>query len=474
MTETVVSLDVERRKRVLTTARLTDLGNAERLVAMHGDELRYVPRAKKWYVWDGKRWAIDDTLEVQRRAKRTMRALLHEAIEMEGGDTRDAYLKHATASEANSRLKAAVERAAAESGVAVLPDAFDAPPMVMNVENGVLDLATGELRAHDRGLLMTKLVRIEYPEREAAECPVWCSFLDRVFAGDAALIAYLQRAIGYTLTADTREQCLHLLYGTGANGKSTFLEVLALLLGDYAIAADFSTFLDKVRSDGPRNDIARLAGARLVRSSEIGEGKRFNEALVKTLTGGEKISARFLYAEDFEFTPTFKLWFSFNHKPVIRGTDHAIWRRVRLIPFEVTIADAEKDDTLLAKLKTELPGILRWAVDGCIAWRRDGLKPPESVIAATEEYRSESDTLAAFVDDRCAIGNAFEVRAGDLYMAYKLWAEKGSEYVMNQTVFGRKMEERGHHSEKRGGVKYRRGIRLLVQPKAESDASTLF
>lgn len=458
----VVSLDAARRRRVLIDARLTDVGNGERLIALHGSDIRYVPKAKKWYLWDGRRWALDDTLEVQRRAKDTARALMKAALEMDG-DRRAVFTKHAAAIEANARLKAMIERAGAEPGVAVLPDAFDAAPLVMNVANGVLDLTTGSLGVHDRALLMTKLVDIEYPDRESAECPLWCAFLEKIFAGDHALIAYLQRAIGYTLTADTREQCLHLLYGTGANGKSTFLEILALIMGDYAVAADFSTFLDKVRTEGPRNDIARLAGARLVRSSEIGEGKRFNEALVKSLTGGEKISARFLYAEDFEFTPTFKLWFSFNHKPVIRGTDHAIWRRVRLIPFAVTISDNEKDDTLLEKLKLELPGILRWAVDGCIAWQREGLKPPDSVLAATAEYRSESDTLGAFLDECCVIDRLAQTSASDLYREFKRWAESGGEYVMSQTAFGRKIDERGFEWYKSHGTKYRRGIRLHEQ-----------
>lgn len=474
MTAEVIDLDARRVQHVIAEAGLTDIGNAERMIALHGDAMRYVPKSKKWYTWDQRRWIVDDTLAVQRYAKNTVRAMLRESADLDGTERKNLS-RHANASEANGRIKAMLERAAAEPGVAIMPDSFDAHPMRLNAANGVLDLETGQLMPHRREFLMTKLVPFDYPEREAAECPLWLTFLDRVFGGDAELIEYLQRAIGYTLTGVTREQCLHLLYGTGANGKSTFLEIVAELLGDYAVQADFATFLDKKNSDGPRNDIARLNGARLVRSSEVGEGKRFNEALVKSLTGGEKISARFLYAEDFEFTPTFKLWFSFNHKPVIRGTDHAIWRRVRLIPFAVTIADDEKDDQLLSKLRAELPGILRWAVDGCVSWQKIGLKPPESIVAATDSYRTESDTLGAFIDECCVLGPGFEEGATPLYKAFKRWAHDGSEYEMSQTAFGRKMTERGFDvdaNDTARKLKFRRGLRLKAeyQPKNEQQS----
>lgn len=465
----VLALEPERKKRVLLNARLTDLGNGERLVEMHGDALRYVPTSKKWHCWDGRRWVVDDLLDVQRRAKETVRAVGKLAFEMEYGADRIQRLKFAQDSESNGKLKAMIERAAAEPGIAVLPESFDAHPFLLNVANGVVDLSTGELGPHDRNLLMTKLVPVEYPGRDDAECPLWLAFLDRVFAGDQVMISYVQRAIGYTLTGDTREQCLHLLYGTGANGKSTFQEIIADITGDYSLQADFSTFLEKKHNDGPRNEIAALKGARYVRSSEIGEGKRFNEALIKTLTGGEKMRARFLYAEEFEFTPAFKLWFSFNHKPLIRGTDHAIWRRVRLIPFAVTIPDSEKDDMLKAKLRVELPGILRWAVDGCLAWHREGLRPPDSVLAATAAYRAESDTLGAFIEECCELGTKLEEAAAPLYKAYKKWAHDGGEFEMSQTAFGRKLSDRGFDVDTSRRHKYRRGLSLKAefQPQDE-------
>jgi putative DNA primase/helicase len=241
-----------------------------------------------------------------------------------------------------------------------------------------------------------------------------------------------------------------------------FVDVLTSLLGDYAATADFNSFIEKKSDAAPRNDLARLNGARMVRSSEVGEGKRFDEALIKTLTGSEKISARFLYSEAFEFEPTFKLWFSANHKPVIRGTDYGIWRRVRLVPFNVTIPlEARRPyEAVLRELCDEHAGILAWAVRGCLEWRHAGLQPPDSVLAATAAYRADSDVLGAFLEDSCELNPAFEVSATDLYAAYSRWAKEGGEYAMTLTAFGRRLEERGIVGIRRGGSKYRKGLKL--------------
>jgi putative DNA primase/helicase len=265
---------------------------------------------------------------------------------------------------------------------------------------------------------------------------------------------------------------LFFLHGSGANGKTTFLEIIRAITGDYAAVADFTTFLEK-RGDGPRNDVARLFGARVVTSSEVGEGKRLNESLVKALTGGEMISARFLYADLFEFMPTFKVFLAANHKPVIRGTDDGIWRRVRLVPFTVQIPAEEQDKELLAKLRGELPGILRWALAGCILWQRHGLGIPDEVRAATEAYRSESDTMGAFLEEYCELGTGFEFSepASALYAAYAQWAREGGEYQLSQTAFGRRLEERGIVAVKKGtgGSRkvWRDGVRLVVRPAAQ-------
>jgi putative DNA primase/helicase len=277
---------------------------------------------------------------------------------------------------------------------------------------------------------MTKVAPAPYDAD--AKCPTWLAFLARIMNGNQPLIDFLQRAVGYSLTGTTGERCLLFLYGIGANGKSTFLEVLRALLAEYAQQADFTTFLERKGDSGPRNDIARLFGARVVTSSEVGEGKRLNESLVKTLTGNDTVTARFLHAEFFEFSPQFKLWLAANHRPVIRGTDNAIWTRVRLVPFLVSIPEGERDLGLKDKLVAELPGILAWAVQGCLLWHEYGLGMPAAVQEATESYRRESDTLGAFLED-CTVAEAdAATKATELYQAYKQWAEEAGEYQLTR------------------------------------------
>jgi putative DNA primase/helicase len=446
--------------------RRTDTGNAERFVDQHGANVRYLPAWKQWLVWDGKRWKTDGTFQVHRLAKDTVRAIYLDVAKMTDESEKRDWVKHAMQSEADRSIRAMLQRVMAEPGIAIVPDQLDADPWLLAVENGVIDLRTGTLQPHDRTLLMTKLVPAVFdPE---ARCERWESFLHRVMGGNRELIAFLQRAVGYSLTGSTGERCLLFLYGVGANGKSTFLEVLRSLLAEYAQQADFTTFLER-KGDGPRNDVARLFGARVVTSSEVGEGKRLNESLVKTLTGNDTVTARFLHAEFFEFSPTFKLWLAANHRPVIRGTDNAIWGRVRLVPFTVAIPEEERDQDLKRKLLTELPGILAWAVAGCLLWLEQGLGMPQAVLDATESYRRESDTLGAFIEDCCELlpsNREIATRSMDLYSVYKRWADDGGEYALSLTAFGRQLEERGIQAEKRGTgnarVKWRVGIRLTV------------
>jgi len=443
----------------------TDVGNAERLVSLYGTEFCWVHKWKSWMVFDGTRWARDESNTVERYAKQAVRSILADAAQIEDKETRTKLVTHAMQSESNGRIIGLIARAKAEPGVAQRTEIFDRHPFLLNVANGCLDLRTGRLGSHDRTHFLTKCAPVPFdPE---ALCPTWERFLLDVFGGRYDLISYVQRAVGYSLTGDTSEQCLQLMHGSGSNGKSTFLEVLQALFGDYGIQADFSTFLDGKTQDGPRNDVARLAGARMVRSSEVGEGKRFNESLVKALTGSETIAARFLFSESFEFTPTFKLWFAANHKPVIRGTDHAIWRRVRLIPFDVQFSGEKKDGQMKEKLMAELPGILAWAVAGCLLWIENGLNPPPDVQAATDDYRRESDVIGSFLEDSCETGAGLKVGATELYHAYKKWAKDSGEYELSMTAFGRRLEERGFGVRK-CGVKYRLGLRLNAAVQASS------
>jgi putative DNA primase/helicase len=363
---------------------LTGGGNGQRLVDLHGLDIRYVHPWKQWLVWDGRRFQPDTTGELMRRAKMGVLRLYAEAAAERDPDRRKALATWARRSDSEARMREMINLAASEPYVPVRPAELDSQPWRLNVEDGTIDLRTGELLPHSRRDLITKLAPVRFDPK--ATCPTWLAFLDRVLGHDADLVGFLQRAIGYSLTGDTGEQVLFFLYGTGANGKSTLLETLRALLGDYAQQTDFTTLLER-RGDGPRNDIAALQGARFVAAIEAAEGRRLAEGLVKQLTGGDAVSVRKLYSEPFTFRPEFKLWLAANHKPVIRGTDQAIWRRIRLVPFTIAIPEGERDHELGLKLRAELPGILRWAVAGC-------QKLFGQALTEREYHRVKSGTVA--------------------------------------------------------------------------------
>lgn len=466
----------------------TDMGNGQRLAERHGDKLRHI---HQWgyLVWDERRWECDETGAVMRLAKETTLSIFDEAqpfidliraaaddlkkaaafsdeeaiekaeeMNEAAAEKKEQIQKWALACQALKRLEAMIELAASEPGIAARHTEFDAHPYLLNCQNGTLDLCTGELRPHDPADSLTRITSASFDQ--TATCPTWLSFLDCVFDHDTELIEFIRRAIGYTLTGDTREQCLFFMYGTGKNGKSTFAEVLLSLVGDYGRKTPAETLLAK-RNDGElRNDVAALAGRRLVVAAELPEGRRLNEALTKDLTGGDTIAARFLYKEFFEFRPQFKLWLYGNHKPVIRGTDEGIWRRIRLIPFTVTIAENERDPDLPNKLRAELPGILAWAMGGSLAWQTHGLPSPTKVKTATNDYRAEQDVLAAFIAECCFVKSSAEVKAGDLYAAYKSYAEQEA---VSQKAFAMRLHSLGLTPHKgTGGARIWRGLGLLA------------
>ncbi len=416
---------------------LTDLGNAERLIAQHGRDVRYCFLWAKWLVWTGSRWERDDSGRVHRLAKEVVRGIYGEAAAAEDDSERKALAKHAASSEAKNRIEAMLELA--KSDVPVSPDDLDANPWLLNAPNGTVNLKTGEIQPHRREDLITKMAGAEY--RPDAPSPVWDTFLKRVLPGDE-LRAFVQGGTGYSATGDTSEQCLFINHGAGANGKSTFQEAIAASLGDYATRTPTEMLLAK-RAGGIPNDVARLKGARFVAASETEQGRHLAESLVKDLTGQDTISARFMRAEWFDFKPTHKLWLSTNHKPEIRGTDNAIWRRIRLIPWAVTIPPAERDHKLSEKLREELPGILAWAVHGCLEWRSNGLRAPDEVRRATSAYRAEMDILAAFLTEECTTGVAVNAAAGALYGQYKEWCAETGEKAESQRKFGERLKERG-------------------------------
>ncbi len=429
----------------------TDYGNARRLVARHGTDVRYIPKFKKWIAWDGSRWLFDEDGEIMRRAKDTALAIYSEAASETNDARRAALGKHAAASEGEKRIKSMIELTKSELGVPIQPEHLDANQWLLGVTNGVIDLRTSALREPRRADLITKQAHVEFVP--GATCPTWLSFLDRIFAGNAEIIGFMQRAAGYSLTGSTAEQCLFLLWGTGANGKSTFVNAVRAVIGDYATQTDPAAFMSRDRS-GASSDIARLRGARLVSAIETEDGQLLAESLVKQLTGQDTIAARFLYAEHFEFVPAFKIWLAANHKPVVRGDDYAIWRRIHLVPFLVQIPEAERDKNLPDKLLHELPGILNWAIAGCLAWQAKGLSPPDEVRVATAAYRREMDLMQDFIEAVGVVSPRAQVAASVLYASYRTWAEATGHRAMSQTKFGRKMAERGFAKRNTPRVEY--------------------
>jgi putative DNA primase/helicase len=351
----------------------------------------------------------------------------------------------------------------ARSDVPVMPDELDASPDLLNTESGTIDLRTGDLREHRREDLITKIAPTKYWPDAAA--PTWEAFLERVLPGEE-LRAFVQRAVGYSATGDTSEQCMFINHGGGANGKSTFQEAIAAALGDYAMRAPTEMLLAK-RSDGVPNDVARMKGARFVSASETEEGRRLAESRIKDLTGQDTITARFMKAEWFDFAPTHKLWLSTNHKPEIRGTDAAIWRRIRLVPWAVTIPPVEQDKKLPIALRDELAGILAWVVRGCLQWRREGLQAPDEVRKATGEYRVEMDVLAGFLAECCELDTSHWEYAKDLYECYKRWCDENGERPEPQRKFGGRLGERGFQRDRGGsrGAGIWRGVRLTEGEK---------
>lgn len=445
----------------------TDLGNARRLINQHGGDVRYV-QEWGWLVWNGLCWEIDQTGEVERRAKSTVMSIYQEAASAPE-HKKEMLAKHAISSQAAARIGAMIRLAESEADVRLTAADFDTHDWLLTCANGVLDLRTGKVTKPNRDHLLTRAIPTAYDPK--ADCPMFLAFLDRIFDSNQALINYIQRLAGYALTGSTGAQCMFVLYGSGANGKSVLLNTLRALLGDYARNAAPETFLQQ-QQDRIRSDLARLAGCRIVSTVELDEGKRLSEALVKQMTGGDVITARFLNKNEFEFTPHFKVLMATNHKPIIRGTDYAIWRRIRLIPFAVTIPEAERDPLLSERLADELPGILNWAIAGCLEWQAHGLQEPDEVQDATSAYRGEMDLIGQFLEDTCVTGAQMTTACAALYSSYTTWCEESGERPVTQRRFGAQMTERGIERLRGGGGTWQYlGVGLLTKRSDVSDVS---
>lgn len=442
----------------------TDLGNAERLVLRFGRNLRYCHPWKQWVIWDGRRWKTDDTAAASRFAIASVKLMWDEVKAIEDADTQKALAKWAVDSQAAGRLQAMLQLARSFESVSITPDLLDADPWVLNVNNGTLDLRTGQLRKQDRGDLITKLAPVDYDAE--APCPTWMKFLDSLMLGRPGLVEYLQRAIGYSLTGDVSLKKLFVCFGGGDNGKTTMLETVRFILGDYAGSIPIQSLLHTRQAAGrdASPDIAALRGRRFVTTSEADDGARLNESLIKHLTGMGEISCRDLYSGQFTFMPSHKLFLDTNHKPTVRGTDKGIWTRLRLIPFELQLKESQKDTALLTKLEAEAAGILTWAVWGCLDWLREGFAEPEEVQAATKEYRADMDTLRHFLDE-CTDDTDPDYRAGarDLYRAYHAWSTGAGEYAISERKFSEAMAERRIRKHRGEAGNQYHGLRLTVE-----------
>lgn len=446
----------------------TDTGNAERLVARHGRDLHYCHPWQKWLAWDGRRWQTDSTAEVRRRAKETTRSIYAEATTLTGdGPEAEARRKDlgswARRTEARERRSAMLELAQSEEGIPVLPEQFDADPWLLNCLNGTLDLRTGALRSHQQNDLLTKLCPVAYDAK--AICPTWLAFLRVITRGNEELIRFLQRFMGYAMTGVVWEHVLLVCYGTGSNGKSTFLETLVGLLGDYAWQAPPDLLMLKSLDTHP-TEMAGLFGVRFAACIETASGRRLDEARMKMLTGGDRVTVRRMREDFWTFRPTHKLALGTNHKPLVATTDHGTWRRQKLVPFTVTIPPEQQDKRLLEKLKAEFSGILRWALEGCLAWQRDGLGEPEIVRLATGAWRDESDALGAFLTSHCELGPQLTTTSKELYEAYVAYCGANSDEPLRKNVFSQRLAEQGFENRKGAkGVRLWKGLSLLTPPK---------
>jgi putative DNA primase/helicase len=440
---------------------LTDSGNAELIAERFGDRLRFDHRRDRWLIWKGTYWAEDGEGEIFRLAKEAARARLKSASKLASDVERKEAIKWAIKSESRYCLHAALELAKHTIPIADPGDNWDLDPLLLGVPNGVVDLLTGELRkACPEDRITLKATTIYDP---STLCPQFVQFLRQIFMQDDELIRYVQKAIGYSLTGEVKEQCLFLCYGEGANGKSTLLEAVRSMLGDYAHNLPFSAFELGARS-GVSNDIAGIVAKRFVTAVETSENVAFNEGRIKALTGGDQSTARLLYHEHFSFTPTSKFWLAFNHRPRVTDDSHGFWRRVRLIPFLARFDGADDDKNLGAKLRSEAAGILAWAIQGALLWRAEGLGMPPAVLEASTLYKTESDSLGMFIEDSYDLCLDGVVKSAELSHDHAMWARENGEQALNARSLATRLRARGIESIRVGQERTRawRGLRRKI------------
>lgn len=442
-----------------TPPEFADDALALRFSDRHASTLRYVAKWGRWLIWAATHWQFDETVKVFDLARMVCREASCDCNSNSG---------KLAASIASAKTVAAVEKLArADRRHAATVEQWDADPWLLNTPAAVVDLRTGEMRHHRPDDYMTKITAVG----PSGDCPRWLQFLEEITDGKKDLQAFIQRMAGYALTGVTREHALFFCYGTGRNGKGVLLNTATKILGDYAAVASMDAFTASTSERHP-TDLAMLRGARLVTAQETDEGRQWAEAKVKALTGGDPITARFMRQDFFTYTPQFKLVIAGNHKPGLRNVDEAIRGRLNLVPFTVTFPADKQDKDLAAKLEAEWPGILKWMIEGCAAWQREGLSPPASVRAATDDYLGAEDTLAIWLRERCKTIGYGGTESSVLYRDWTSWALAAGEKPGSQKAFSQSLEAKGY--QKRPGARHAtfEGIALddVQRPHAETDA----
>lgn len=458
---------------------LTDSGNAIRLVRMFGESIRYAP-GTGWLIWDTTRWKVDtDDAQMLGMALTVARTFYVDAMRVEDRAMQRRLTAHARTSENGSRLREMIKLAAARRAIRIEnPDDLDADHWLLNTPNGTIDLRTGANVGWRKADLITKLTGCALEPWTPGSCPAWETFVSSIMQHDQTLIDFLQRAVGYAMTGSVTEQVLFMLHGQGANGKTTFLETITKVLGDYATTMNFTTLAGTSRA-GPSEDVARLRGHRFVTSIETGRDQKFNETLLRQITGGDTMAARVLYHGTFTFHPVFKLFIGCNELPNIKGTEHAIWRRIKLVPFLQQFSNEPEEqaqgalprrdrDEVDRELEQELPRILGWMLAGCLSWRTIGLASPPGVMRAVRSYRADMDDIAGFLEQRTTRGDGFSVLTSDLYNAYKHWCEENDRETMTQIAVGRRLTQLGFATRRRNGMTYRLGLSLDTSAAASA------
>lgn len=458
----------------------TDLGNAERFADMHARQVRYVPQWKSWLVWDDQRWLRDHADQARHRAIITARGIYKEASTTVDPARRELLGKWALQSESAPRLKAMLDVASSLPEFSTSVSELDAKPWHFVCANGTVDLEAMRLDPGSPEYLLTHASQVKFDP--GARAPAWERFVEETFCGDADLVSYVRRVAGYMLSGDISEQCFFVFFGAGANGKSTFISILQALLGEYAAKSRMETWVSQFRAAGSSTeDLARLAGKRFVVAEESEDEQRLAVSLVKEVTGGDKITARNMYERSFEYLPQFKLVLVCNHKPVVPGDDPALWRRLRLVPFDHVVPPERRDRRLKQKLARELPGVLNWALRGYQEWRAAGeLGEPRAIREATDKYKSDFDLIGQFIDEKCVLEDLPQhrrekeartcVETSELYKAYHEWAtERGYRAPRTMNWFARRMHERGFKREP--GSRYSRllGITAWGRPVGNFD-----